>query len=927
MSLENIPRDIITSQYNESYLPSLLKDAPLPGMNIVVVRTSPNSGVRADQWIIENYGLKRYSDVGIPVEVVCAWENQEVPLTDNSVILTTGSIVDLAEKDKYPWIARFRETVLRRAITKGLPVIAPCYGLAELATLYSEPGQDSFPKGIRELGRASIQQTSQHPVFNGIQSLTGYVHHNGTVPLEIIRANEDQIQIHAVSQVGETTIPAAITFGNQFALGTSFHREILDPQTLELYGRAVNKVVNRVVNSPVFKQHFAALKGIGILPSDIDYSNVADYLRKTSIDQKNVGSIQNIIAFLNQTTGESTDITWVNDYLQGTTHIGAEGYDQRASKLFFDNLLRSFIHQRLGLDAPILASGEQGEVITRNGKIRTHEHAIVRRKEILTVELAGTSDGELQDLDMIYRHGFGEHLPMSLDEHKNMINNGDTIVIRNAAGEITAVRAMVYAAEDSLPFDKHVEPRHAYQNHTVVRTDYRGSGLVEELTQVAIKKAREKGKKAILTSVHPGNIANLTALTRQGYRVIKYSPDHFGPEEDRVMLELQFDKVNSRKQEYFNELIQSGHLSLFDGSAESSRYLVHNTDAANIQKLLDWGYTGVAMISDETSYIVMEKNDVTDLPYQVRELVMSDKQGTSKTELTKKMNEYLAEVGSSTAAAEELQTLLTILDIDFDGLPAQWKSIIYQITYAREDEAGVAPTVENGLLPHLENAVDGKLFQEILASSQGPVLLLGCSTEGSLRAGEKLGEMSGHPLIIADRDPQALDRIKQAKGDLTVCVSADLTAPGSVPGENGIAVSDFVHSFIPRKKWRDFHINIATSLKENGAYLGAVYVYDSHFEDDDVCHQSNRWRADRLFQHTSQRLGTATSQLISDLAFRRFETVFPSQRTRENNFQGIVDVAGQLADVGLTLGYSHIDDLPHVRGTGLRRLIFVARKN
>lgn len=607
-----LERDIVSKHYTSDIVPNFLKEAGGLGIRFIIYRTSPQSGVDAAQWIVKNYGLDRYERAGVPFEIRNAWSPQpEENLDGNPVILTTGSIIDLGKREQFPWIEKFRNTVLREVVNKKLPILAPCYGLAELAALYANDGQDSFPKGVRELGRARIIPTGSNPIFFGLQELTAYVHHNGTVPADLLEANRETIKIEAVSEYSGRILPAMLAFGDSMTLGTSFHREILDTETHELYQRAVRTVVNRLVDSEEFARATDSLRKMDLIPFELDKEGIKRYLATTVTNAHNVQLIQYIedVVFARNPKQHA----WIQGYLDGTTYINEEGYNPQASLVFIDNLVRMYMHRLTNIEQPKVGIGESIKVDNTNEKHRKPLYAFFINGENYFAEVMGTSDAELQEMYEMYIHGFGEHLPMSRDEHKAMAKAGDIIGIRDKEGHMIALRAMVYDRKDSVPDDKHIKDSQAYQNHTIIAKKSRGKGLIKELTRIATSQAIDKGKTAIITSVSPQNIANLVALTRLGYRITIYSPDHFGPDEHRYMLELDLkNKEGGIPDEVLDLRIKRGKIKEFTGDTSELRYYINASDIQSARELLNQDYQGVRVINSvldgsEQTVIIFER--------------------------------------------------------------------------------------------------------------------------------------------------------------------------------------------------------------------------------------------------------------------------------------------------------------------------------
>lgn len=553
---------------------------------------------------------------------------------------------------------------------------------------------------------------------------------------------------------------------------------------------------------------------------------------------------------------------------------------------------------------------------------------------VYSIELIGTSDLEIKELGDLYELGFGDHLPMSADEHRKMAFEGDTIGIREkSSGKLIAMRAMVYEKKQSNPLDTRIERHHAYQNHTVIDPKFRGVGLIHELTSVAQDVAVQKNKTAILTCTAVDNSANLKALTRLGYQISDFAPDHFGPEEDRYMLEKRFDSEYLRQDAFYKSLLDSGLLKVDSPDLLSPIIAVHASNIAASQTLIEKGYRGTRAVTHNGELILLfEHQDFMLLGQRIRTYCFSNDVSTldiSKNQLVQNISKFSEFFRGNTQMEHELTIAKHAIEINITHNRTQTLARIYQLTYSIEDRAGTAPTVLNGLLPALADGARSEFADALNMSVYGSVILLGCSTIGSLRGAEKIAETIQGTTTVVDFDDTALMMLNRHKSDGTDVQKVDLTAVKEFPHPFDIAITDYVHSFIPRKKWWDFMNNISTWVKPYGYYIGAVYVYDKLLVDSDEIARSGSYRRERVMNYLieSEGIEVSLAGVVGDLLKYRHMQVFPSERTTENNFHGAEDVTKYLADGGFTVQKTLNADLPHISGTGLRRLVFIAKKN
>lgn len=351
--------------YASEALPNALRSGPHPWAKILVVNCSdPLTPTHVNRAIEVNYGLDRYKDV-FDIQHVTASFSEPLPMSVNkhTMILTTGSAIDLGKDPELPWTYTFRELFLRRAIAAGSPILAPCFGFAQLARAHTDSMNTAFPKGVRVLGRIPIDIRSPHPLFYGFKQLTGYSHHNGSVPLELIYNSNNSMQLHAVSYDKGRTVPAMVTFNQEGTIiGTEFHRELLEDQLQILYTKKVTKIIDALVGRAIsdqsvfdpgiIAQAFRLLEADGVVQTASKFiekrggrdwlkqGNIIEWLRGLA-SQYRVDIIQALEdKFILLGLEGFEDIKYANGYVNNTGLVGKTPYSQDASKLFFDNFLR-----------------------------------------------------------------------------------------------------------------------------------------------------------------------------------------------------------------------------------------------------------------------------------------------------------------------------------------------------------------------------------------------------------------------------------------------------------------------------------------------------------------------------------------------------------------------------------------------------------
>ncbi|MEA3357591.1 MAG: hypothetical protein U9Q67_04095, partial [Patescibacteria group bacterium] len=356
----------------------------------------------------------------------------------------------------------------------------------------------------------------------------------------------------------------------------------------------------------------SSLQSVHDEASGLSIEELKSLLTSESLEKFNLDHLQQYINFLNQQGKNSRNVEWIKGYIDGTSFLGDEDYNPYASLLYFDNFLRLALARIHGFERPLAGVCEVSRLREVAHKEREPLCTYIKDGEYFFVELMGCSVAEIQEMHDIYIHGFGDHLPMSHEQHQEMANNGDTIAIRDERGNLVALRAIVYDASSSYPVDPEIRPDHAYQNHTIIINECRGKGHGEELISATKMLAQREGKTSILTSVAPKNGRNLSFLTRNGYRIIIYSQDHFGEGENRYLLELMLGGSQTEySTDYFINLIQDNDVAEITSDItgeihDEDYYLVCVTDVNIARVLLDNGYIGIRVIRG--SYIKKDAN-------------------------------------------------------------------------------------------------------------------------------------------------------------------------------------------------------------------------------------------------------------------------------------------------------------------------------
>lgn len=390
-------RDILDQNihYSPDALPNALRSGPHPSAKLLIVNCStPMTPTHVNKAIEINYGLERFKGI-IDIQHVTASYQEPLPMevNKNTIILTTGSAVDLGKNPELPWTYTFRELFLRRAVAAESAILAPCFGFAQLARLHTNSMESAFPKGVRVLGRIPIDIRSSHPLFYGFKQLSGYCHHNGSVPLELIYNNSGSMQVHALSYDKSRPVPAMVTFNQAGTIiGTEFHRELLEEQLIVLYTRKVEQILdtllNRAISSEavydpgIIAQAFRLLEKDGIIDSVKQFiekngerdclkqGNIIEWLRSLVINYRVdvIQALEDKFSYLGLEGFQN--IGFSKGYIANTGISGNEPYSKQASLLFFDNFLRMSLMAMNG-SKPDMAFGSVAHIETEDSSLYT----------------------------------------------------------------------------------------------------------------------------------------------------------------------------------------------------------------------------------------------------------------------------------------------------------------------------------------------------------------------------------------------------------------------------------------------------------------------------------------------------------------------------------------------------------------------------
>lgn len=207
-------------------------------------------------------------------------------------------------------------------------------------------------------------------------------------------------------------------------------------------------------------------------------------------------------------------------------------------------------------------------------------------------------------------------MAMTQKQHKQMLERSTVLGIVNNKQELVAMRALVKHRKFSIPQDLPNQDRQeqnlaAYQNHTVIRRDYRGSSLSHRIAEHTIRWVKEQGFSGIRTSVAPENGVNIRYLTKNGYRIVDFVQDLYGPGEDRFHAYYEIAHPNNM---YREKLDLAGRIANDQipkatkcGETLSSKFVLVNLSRREglfTRSLFDWvlnkqKYKGVLLLREE----------------------------------------------------------------------------------------------------------------------------------------------------------------------------------------------------------------------------------------------------------------------------------------------------------------------------------------
>ena len=215
--------------------------------------------------------------------------------------------------------------------------------------------------------------------------------------------------------------------------------------------------------------------------------------------------------------------------------------------------------------------GDQLEVIDLRDDLR------------LQVVHLNASPWTLEQMDSLYRHGFGHHLPMRPAEHRSMINNGTVIGLINDEDRLVAMRALLPEWEQSIPLDPPSVPEHdrfAYSNYSIIDRNYRGTSVANILVEHTYRWLKGINRPGLRVSVAPDNYRSIGYLTKFGFRVVDYIPNLYGAGEHRFHGIWEIDNSNTAYQSK-NEIKEALIKENGDAMSESDGY--HDAEYVAVQ--------------------------------------------------------------------------------------------------------------------------------------------------------------------------------------------------------------------------------------------------------------------------------------------------------------------------------------------------------
>lgn len=198
------------------------------------------------------------------------------------------------------------------------------------------------------------------------------------------------------------------------------------------------------------------------------------------------------------------------------------------------------------------------------------------------VEL-NASPRALEHMDTLYRHGFGNHLPMRPSDHRNMVNNGTVIGLFNDEDRLVAMRALLPDWGQSIPLDPPSVPEHgrfAYSNHSIIDRNYRGTAVASILVEHTYQWLKRINRPGLRVSVAPDNYRSIGYLTKFGFRMVDHVPNLYGAGEHRFHGVWEIDNPNTAYQRK-NEIKEA--LMKENGDTTSESDVSHDTKYVAVQ--------------------------------------------------------------------------------------------------------------------------------------------------------------------------------------------------------------------------------------------------------------------------------------------------------------------------------------------------------
>lgn len=199
-----------------------------------------------------------------------------------------------------------------------------------------------------------------------------------------------------------------------------------------------------------------------------------------------------------------------------------------------------------------------------------------------------TSAQSIEKMDKLYRHAFGSNFPMSAQDYAQIIVNGIVIgIIHNEENTLIGMRALVKEWEKSIPVDRPIFAEHkklAYSNHTMIHEDYRSTGISKKIASHTFDWLREEKLPGVRVSVAPDNFRNIGFLTKTGFKIVDFSPNHFGKGLHRfhgVYMVANPNTMYEHKNYTIQDIIKK-RIKVFDDSISADELSTHSIIAVRI---------------------------------------------------------------------------------------------------------------------------------------------------------------------------------------------------------------------------------------------------------------------------------------------------------------------------------------------------------